>query len=66
MLVAIALLLFGMGFSLGSTQSIVSQIGRLGVQALSLAISGALGAIFAVRVARHFLRQIRRSGGGSA
>jgi len=60
MLGALGLLLFGMGLSLGSQRELVAQVGTLGLKALATAWSGAVGAMFAVWLAR---RLWRRRGG---
>ncbi|HPU84416.1 MAG TPA: hypothetical protein PLE60_03640 [Candidatus Latescibacteria bacterium] len=54
MLVAIALLLFAMGYSLGSRPDIIAQAGRLGVEAMSLALAGASGAVVSVWLSRRW------------
>lgn len=60
MLVAIALLLFAMGYSLGSRPDIIAQAGRLGVEAVSLAFAGAFGAVVSVWLSRRW-RNARNS-----
>ena len=61
MLVALGLLLFGMGLSLGSHPGLVSEIGTLGLRAVTISWSGALGAVLAVLIVRRIRHRGRRS-----
>jgi len=57
MLAAIGVLLFGMGVSLGSRPEIISQMGTLGLRAVSLSLAGGVSALLAVGVARRLWRK---------
>jgi len=59
MLAAVGALVFGMGLSLGQRPDIVSQMARLGLRAVSLSLSGAVGAIIAVATVRRLWRERR-------
>ena len=61
MLIALGLLLFGMGLSLGSHPGLVSQMGTLGLKAVTISWSGAFGAVCAVLVVRRTWRRGSRS-----
>jgi uncharacterized membrane protein YbjE (DUF340 family) len=64
MLVALGLLLFGMGVSLGSRPEIVANLHTIGVQAVSISLAGAVGAVGAVAILRRIWRV--RNGGKRA
>lgn len=60
MMVAIALLLFAMGFSLGSNSEVMNQLGKLGLEAASLALAGGTGAVGLVMLCRRWCSRGRR------
>jgi hypothetical protein len=61
MLGALGLLLFGMGVSLGSRPDVVANLHTIGVQAISISLAGAIGAVSAVAILRRIWRV--RNGG---
>ncbi len=65
MLVALGLLLFGMGLSLGSRPELVRNLHTIGLQAITISLSGAVGAVLAVAVVKRLWRS-RGSNGGDA
>jgi hypothetical protein len=56
MFAALGTLLFVMGLSLGSRPEIVSNLHTIGLQALTISLGGAFGAVFTVAAVRRLWR----------
>jgi uncharacterized transporter YbjL len=56
MFAALGMILFVMGLSLGSRPEIVSNLHTIGLQALTISLGGAFGAVFTVAAVRRLWR----------
>ena len=66
MLGALGLLLFVMGLSLGSRPELVRNLHTIGLQALTISLGGAVGAVAAVAVVRRLWRARNNNNGKPA